>query len=349
MLRLVGCVRGGSGSASERLTSPLTVGSDLRKRSSAQRWAEPPWQLDPSTDPPVPVGIHGRWATRPGAADRSTSRWSPVRGRHSSLGSAAPRADDDAGGVHGRGGAAPPGLDDHRHRRRGWPPSRNRQQVAEAGRPAGSPAGWRHGDRPALGGAGSTSCWSATPTCLGPRWRGSWPLRGLLAATRPWCDTCAPSGASAGVGPPARPCRSRPPLVRRRRSTGQTAPTGGALWAGAAALLRGDLVLEPAPLLLVRSEPGPGPLAGGPGAVLRGRRRRARGGAPGQHGSAGGPRPSPVGAAPASPGVRRRPRVHLRRLLAGGRGQQGQGRAAVPRAEGGVAPGAGAGPAELDR
>jgi hypothetical protein len=34
---------------------------------------------------------------------------------------------------------------------------------------------------------------------------------GLVAATPPWCGICAPSGASAGVGPPARRCRSRPP------------------------------------------------------------------------------------------------------------------------------------------
>jgi hypothetical protein len=48
------------------------------------------------------------------------------------------------------------------------------------------------------------------------------------------------SGASAGVGPPARRCRLRPPRVRRRRSTGQTAPTGGRAlgWGRCTALAR---------------------------------------------------------------------------------------------------------------
>jgi hypothetical protein len=61
------------------------------------------------------------------------------------------------------------------------------------------------------------------------------------------------------------------------------------------------------------------------------------------------PAPTPAGAAPASAGVRRRPRVFVRRLLAGGCGQKGQGGAAVPGAAGGAVPRAGAGPAELDR
>jgi hypothetical protein len=90
---------------------------------------------------------------------------------------------------------------------------------------------------------------------------------------------------------------------------------GPGVGVGAAALLWGGLVLEPAPLLVVRPERGPGPLAGRAGAVLRRRRRGAWGGAPGQHGGAGRTRASPAGAAPASAGVRRRPRVHVRRLL----------------------------------
>jgi hypothetical protein len=52
----------------------------------------------------------------------------------------------------------------------------------------------------------SASCWSATPTCWPPWWPDPG-RRGLVAATRPWCGTCGPSGESTGAEPPRRPCR----------------------------------------------------------------------------------------------------------------------------------------------
>jgi hypothetical protein len=122
-------------------------------------------------------------------------------------------------------------------------------------------------------------------------------------------------GHGADRDPPGRGGAGR--LVRLLR-------LGCAVWPGAAALLRGDPVLVAAPLLVVCLIGGPRPLAGGPGGLVRGRRRRTKAGPDRQHGCAGRVRPSAAGAAPAGAGVRRRPRVHVRGLLAGDAARKGK-------------------------
>jgi hypothetical protein len=139
--------------------------------------------------------------------------------------------DDDAGGVHGRGGVAPPGLDDHRHRRRGRPPSLHGGQVAQGRWAAGPPAGRRHRDRPALDQADRGAA-GPQPEPAGHLGVPAAAGRGLGASYPTWCATCAACAARAGAGPARSRCRSRPSRARRRRPTGQTVATGvrGLAW-----------------------------------------------------------------------------------------------------------------------